>query len=113
MTYLISAENVDCGYSVEPTRGGGSNEYPQSTNIFEFVESCELNWFCTGLSNIVSEHVGIWRSLSWGYIKKKKKNDKLVILPLLLKNNICTLLWSKTVCKLQYLGVYNADHLYY
>ena len=29
----ISAQNIDCGYSLEPPRRGGSNEYPQS--IFE------------------------------------------------------------------------------
>ena len=26
----ISALNIDCGYSLEPPRWGGSNEYPQS-----------------------------------------------------------------------------------
>ena len=25
----ISAQNKDCGYSLEPPRSGGSNEYPQ------------------------------------------------------------------------------------
>ena len=28
--FLISAQNTDCGYSLEPPRRGGSNEYPQS-----------------------------------------------------------------------------------
>ena len=28
--FLISAKNIDCGYSLEPPRRGGSNEYPQS-----------------------------------------------------------------------------------
>ena len=28
--FLISAEIIDCGYSLEPPRKGGSNEYPQS-----------------------------------------------------------------------------------
>ena len=28
--FLISVENIDCGYSLEPPRRGGSNEYPQS-----------------------------------------------------------------------------------
>ena len=28
--FLISAQNLDCGYSLEPPRRGGSNEYPQS-----------------------------------------------------------------------------------
>ena len=26
----IFAQNIDCGYSLEPPRRGGSNEYPQS-----------------------------------------------------------------------------------
>ena len=28
--FLISAQNTDCRYSLEPPRRGGSNEYPQS-----------------------------------------------------------------------------------
>ena len=28
--FLILLENIDCGYSLEPPRRGGSNEYPQS-----------------------------------------------------------------------------------
>ena len=28
--FHISAQNVECGYSLEPPRRGGSNEYPQS-----------------------------------------------------------------------------------
>ena len=28
--FLISAQNIDCGYSLEPPRWGSSNEYPQS-----------------------------------------------------------------------------------
>ena len=28
--FLISALKIDCGYSLEPPRRGGSNEYPQS-----------------------------------------------------------------------------------
>ena len=27
---LIFAQNIDCGYSLEPPWRGGSNEYPQS-----------------------------------------------------------------------------------
>ena len=27
--FQISAQNIDCGYSLEPPRRGGSNEYPQ------------------------------------------------------------------------------------
>ena len=32
--FHISAENIDCGYTLEPPRRGGSNEYPQSMVIF-------------------------------------------------------------------------------
>ena len=28
--FHISAQKIDCGYSFEPPRRGGSNEYPQS-----------------------------------------------------------------------------------
>ena len=28
--FHISAQNIDCGYSLEPPRRGGSNEYPES-----------------------------------------------------------------------------------
>ena len=28
--FHISAQNIDCGSSLEPSRRGGSNEYPQS-----------------------------------------------------------------------------------
>ena len=28
--FLISAQNIDCGYSLEPPCRGGLNEYPQS-----------------------------------------------------------------------------------
>ena len=27
--FHMSAQNIDCGYSLEPPRRGGSNEYPQ------------------------------------------------------------------------------------
>ena len=29
-TFHSSAQNIDCGYSLEPPQRGGSNEYPQS-----------------------------------------------------------------------------------
>ena len=45
--FLISAQNIDCGYSLEPPRlepprRGGSNEYPQS--IF-WAEICKISDF--------------------------------------------------------------------
>ena len=42
--FLFLLQNIDCGYSLEPPRRGGSNEYPQSMfwsknkkNIKEFL----------------------------------------------------------------------------
>ena len=31
--FHISAQNIDCVYSLEPPRQGGSNEYPQSMSL--------------------------------------------------------------------------------
>ena len=28
--FLFFAQNIDCGYMLEPPQSGGSNEYPQS-----------------------------------------------------------------------------------
>ena len=33
--FLISAENIDYGYSLEPPRRGGSNEFPQCMFLAE------------------------------------------------------------------------------
>ena len=35
--FYISAQNIDCGYSLEPPRWGGSNEYPQSMFLSYFI----------------------------------------------------------------------------
>ena len=32
-------QNIDCGYSLEPPRRGGSNEYPQSMFLIEAVST--------------------------------------------------------------------------
>ena len=33
--FHISAQNIDCGYSLEPPQRGGSNEYSQSMFLAE------------------------------------------------------------------------------
>ena len=42
--FHISAQNIDCGYSLEPPQRGGSNEYPQSM-------------FCAEIRKILYIHV--------------------------------------------------------
>ena len=40
--FLISVKNIDCGYSLEPPRRGGSNEYPQSMFWAEILKILEF-----------------------------------------------------------------------
>ena len=49
--FLFLHKNIDCGYSLEPPRRGGSNEYPQSTfyrnmkNIRIFTLKISFFWW--------------------------------------------------------------------
>ena len=46
--FHISAQNIDCGYSLEPPRRGGSNEYPQyvlSRNKKNNVYPCKPQFY--------------------------------------------------------------------
>ena len=49
-SFHISAQNIDCGYSLEPPRRGGSNEYTQSMflsrNKKNNVYPCEPQFYC-------------------------------------------------------------------
>ena len=48
--FHISAQNIDCEYSLEPPRRDGSNEYPQfmflSRNKKNNVYSCKSQFYC-------------------------------------------------------------------
>ena len=48
--FHISAQNIDCAYSLEPPRRGGSNEYPQSMflirNEKNNVYPCKPQFYC-------------------------------------------------------------------
>ena len=37
--FPISAQNIDCGYSLEPPQRGGSNEYPKSMFSSKYKEN--------------------------------------------------------------------------
>ena len=49
-TFNISAQNIDCGNSLEPPRRGGSNGYQQSVflsrNKKNNVYSCKPQFYC-------------------------------------------------------------------
>ena len=38
--YNINAQNIDCGYTLEPSRQGGYNEYPQSMFCIKNKKTC-------------------------------------------------------------------------
>ena len=40
--FLFLLKNIDCGYSLEPPRRGGSNEYPQSMFWAEIRKISEI-----------------------------------------------------------------------
>ena len=46
----ISAQNIDCGYSLEPPQWGSSKEYPQSMYLSRnkkiIVYSCKPQFYC-------------------------------------------------------------------
>ena len=48
--FHVSAQNIDCGYSLEPPHRGGSNEYPQSMflsrNKKNNVYPCKPQFHC-------------------------------------------------------------------
>ena len=41
--FHISAQNIDCGYSLEPPLWGDSNEYPQSMLLAEIYMYTPVN----------------------------------------------------------------------
>ena len=43
--FLILAQNIDCGYTLEPPQRGGSNEYPQSMFWSKIRKICRPHFF--------------------------------------------------------------------
>ena len=81
--FPISAQNIDCGYSLEPPPRGGSNEYPQSmflsTNKKNNVYPCKPQFYhikvgfkgvkiiqvcsCDGCDNCFKSCFSLWTDL--------------------------------------------------
>ena len=60
--FLITARNINCGYSLEPPRRGGSNEFPQSMFWEEMWKISEFfiwkfSFFGRELSTVLNRHV--------------------------------------------------------
>ena len=64
-SFQSSAQNIDCGYSLEPPRRGGSNEYPQSIVLSRNkkinVYPCKPQFYCikVGLKGI-KNYIGMF-----------------------------------------------------
>ena len=75
----ISAQNIDCGYSLEPPQRGGSNEYPQSMflrkNKKKYV--CKPLFYCIKWGLRRSKYLGVF---SWWWHRKTALRDGGVFL---------------------------------
>ena len=60
--FLISAQNIDCGYSLEPPRRGGSNEYPQSNVLSRIMKIIRV---------FLSENFQFWKVKCSIYLNRR------------------------------------------
>ena len=71
--FLISAQNIDCGYSLEPPRRGGSNEYAQSMflsrNKKNNIYPCKPQFYYIKVRFKGSNYIGMF---SWWLLQKKR-----------------------------------------
>ena len=60
----ISAQNIECGYSLEPPRRGGSNEYPHSIFFFFYkndVYPCQPQFYYIKMGLMgVKNYIGVF-----------------------------------------------------
>ena len=66
--FLISAQNIDCGYSLEPPRRGGSNEYPQSmfwAEIWKISDYFIWNFSVFWRWNFLCIWIGVVKAMCW------------------------------------------------
>ena len=93
--FLIFAQNIDCVYSLEPPRRGGSNEYPQSMFWAEIWKISEFfiwkfSIFCRW--NFLYIWIGVFvmstKVLSWKIWAQLFKTKQMSLL------NVSLKLWS-------------------
>ena len=71
--FYISAQNIDCGYSLEPPRRGGSNEYPQSMLL---SRNKKIMYTPVNPSSTIQKG-GLRRSKLYRYVFVMTKQDKM------------------------------------
>ena len=88
--FLISAQNIDCGYSLEPPRRGGSSEYhnlcfEQKYEKFKNFLSENLQFLEVKLSIYLNRRVFLMEQLhdndpkSYWQLLENLKNEEMVI----------------------------------
>ena len=65
--FLIFAQNIDCGYTLEPPRRGGYNEYPQSM----FWSKNKKNMYTSAYNVGIPLHTPVVKNENF---QKNKKN---------------------------------------
>ena len=65
LIFLIFAQNIDCGYTLELPWRGGSNEYPQ----FMFWSKNKKNWFTPAYPSFCYIKVG-FKGVCQGHVSK-------------------------------------------
>ena len=72
--FFVLLANIDCGYSLQPPRRGGSNEYPQSMfwseiwKISEFLSE-KFHFFGDKIFSILKRHVFVMRTVFRLYVE--------------------------------------------
>ena len=69
LLFILLLQNIDCGYSLEPPRRGGSNEYPQSMflsrNKKNNVYPCKPQFYYIKVFAFVKEDQNYIGMFSW------------------------------------------------
>ena len=118
--FLISAQNIDCGYSLEPPRRGGSNEYPQSMFLSRNMENIRIFiWKLSGflvvkLSIYLNRHVFVmvcmWAT-EWENILTCS-NNKGADQPAYPRSLICSIVFAAWILQYQYSVNLKVQHLF-
>ena len=71
--FLIFAQNIDCGYTLEPPQRGGSNEYPQSL----FWSKNKKNRYTPAYPSFTIQKWGLWGYSLHGHVFLMGLNDRV------------------------------------
>ena len=70
--FIFLLKNIDCGYSLEPPRRGGSNEYPQSmflAEIRKIIYTPVRGWSGVAMVSCILRHRGVQLKLAYSWAR--------------------------------------------